>query len=89
MVKAEEYRFVPDKLIAPPEVRFTLIFRNTGNLTHNLYFDREEYRTATVSPPSADTIQVPTPSAPDTLLYWCDVVGHRDAGMEGMLVVKP
>lgn len=78
-------------------------FENVGSVTHNLSIGEfpvaerpakqqaEEgtfmAKTATIQPEKTATVTV-TPDAAGTYPYWCDVSGHRQAGMEGRMMVE-
>lgn len=78
-------------------------FENVGSVTHNLSIgefpvaERPEKRqaeegtfmakTATIQPEETAAVTV-TPETAGTYPYWCDVSGHRQAGMEGRMMVE-
>jgi plastocyanin len=65
-----------------------IAYVNEGNLLHTLLFDnvggfKEQVNTKGAK--DQDTVKL----EPGTYTYFCDVAGHRPAGMEGTLTVTP
>jgi|GEM_PF-6189907 len=85
-INAREYQFKPSRITLPAQTTVTVIFTNTGELSHNLIFGKIRARSRTIPSGRTDTLSIST-AGPDTLTYWCGVVGHRDAGMEGEAIV--
>jgi uncharacterized cupredoxin-like copper-binding protein len=81
----------------------TVTFANVGEVAHNLTIgarplserDAESQaedetfmaRTETIQPGSTATLTA-TPGRTGEFPMWCDVAGHRDAGMEGAVAVE-
>lgn len=82
--------------VAPGD-QVEVTYRNTGNLSHNLYVIESENADAGHSDTSSDeavagtdgmvapgdeaTVTFTAPEEADGLYYWCDVTGHEEQGM--------
>lgn len=103
-VKGSEWTLVPDGFEARVDQPLTITFENIGEVAHNLTVgmfpaderpvaeqaEEETFMAKTDTIQSNDTTTVTfTPASIGTFPYWCDVPGHREAGMLGeMTVVK-
>lgn len=85
-VVATEFAFEPSEITVTPgaEIRIRLI--NDGSLSHNLHIDGEGIKTETLQTGSADTITVTAPED-GKLHFFCNVPGHKQAGMTGRVTV--
>lgn len=89
---------VPEAFQATVDQELTLTFENIGEIAHNLTvgeFPTDERsigeqdeagthmaKTETIQPGATTSVTF-TPDSTGTFPYWCDVPGHRDAGMTG------
>lgn len=81
-VKATDaLRFEPDHLTATAGV-IHIVQDNTGTLTHTFVLDGQGFELT--NDDSGDVELVP-----GDYVFYCDVPGHRSAGMEGTLTVTP
>lgn len=92
----------PERFEARVNQELTVHFENVGEVAHNLTVGRfptsersvqeqdEEssfmVQSETIQPGTRTTVTF-TPSSTGTFPYWCDVPGHRGAGMLGKLIV--
>lgn len=83
----EDYTFDPGEMTVSEGDTVRITFVNEGDRSHNLKFDDLEYGTSTLSPGEFETIEFTAPSA-GSYTFYCGVGSHRDAGMEGTLVVE-
>ncbi|MFB6192106.1 MAG: cupredoxin domain-containing protein [Haloarculaceae archaeon] len=102
-IEGSEWELAPAAFTTPVDARRTIAFENVGSTGHNLAvgaFPVEERsaaeqagndqfmaRTPTISPGETASVAV-APSTTGTFPYWCDVTGHRRAGMEGRMRVE-
>ena len=87
VVRGEEWSLSPERIAVTAGQEVTVTFENDGSLAHNLIVGEFDVKTDTIQPGESDSITF-TPDEPGEFPYWCDVAGHRDAGMEGTLVVE-
>lgn len=102
-IEGSEWKLVPATFTTEPGRELTVTFENVGSVAHNLTIGEfpietraavEQARageftakTETIQPNHTDSVTI-TPETAGTYPYWCDVSGHRQAGMEGRMVVK-
>ena len=81
-VKATDaLRFEPDHLTATAGV-IHIVLDNTGATTHTLVIDGQDFKLTNDDSGDIDL-------AAGDYVFYCDVPGHRAAGMEGALTVSP
>lgn len=101
-VQGSEWTLVPEAFEAILGQELTVHFENIGEVTHNLTvgeFPADERpvaeqdeegtfmtKTDTIQPGETTSVTF-TPESTGTFPYWCDVPGHRDAGMVGEMTV--
>ena len=77
--------FEPDELSADAgAVHITLV--NGGPVPHTFVIDGTDLRLST--PSEGDTCAGVVTLEPGTWEFWCDVPGHREGGMKGVLTVE-
>lgn len=88
-VEGTEFAFNPHEVTVKKGEEVTIIFENVGNIAHNLGIGAFGVRTDTILRIRDGTDEITfTPTKTGTFPFWCAVPGHRDAGMEGNLIVK-
>lgn len=87
LVEGSEFFFDPATVRVPPGEQAVITFRNVGSVAHNFSIGDLGVRTPTIQSGNTATVRF-TPEQPGTYAFWCDVPGHRDAGMQGRLVVE-
>lgn len=81
-VKATDaLRFEPDHLTATAGV-IHIVQENTGATTHTFVIDGQDFKLTNDDSGDIDL-------AAGDYVFYCDVPGHRAAGMEGSLTVSP
>lgn len=83
----------PDLTIAMGDTA-RIILENGDGMMHDLvipdlYNQTATVRTATTTSRGSTAEATFTPAAPGTYTYYCTIAGHRQAGMEGTLIVTP
>jgi uncharacterized cupredoxin-like copper-binding protein len=81
-VKATDaLKFDPDQLTATAGV-IHIVQENSGSTTHSFVIDGQDFKLV-------DDDEGDVELAAGDYVFYCDVPGHRDAGMEGTLTVNP
>ena len=86
-VKAQDLMFDPMSLTAKVGQPITINFQNTGALEHSFVIDALNVKLEHIQPGQTASVTF-TPKAAGTYEFYCDVPGHRDAGMKGTLTVS-
>jgi plastocyanin len=88
-LRALEYRYEPDELLARPNEALRIRLLNIGAAPHDVVFelDGREARSGRVPAGGMDTVSFTAPAAPGRYTYYCSVGNHRSQGMEGTLVI--
>ncbi|MGQ0605144.1 MAG: cupredoxin domain-containing protein [Anaerolineales bacterium] len=63
-------------------------FENVGALEHTFLIDELNVKSDKVQPGQTATLTF-TPDTAGTYMIYCDVLGHKEAGMVGTLTVNP
>jgi uncharacterized cupredoxin-like copper-binding protein len=83
-IELSEFKFTPPAFTIAAETPVTVTLRNVGTILHN--FSIDALRISQDVPVGA-TRQVTINAPAGTYQYYCDVPGHRAAGMVGTLTV--
>jgi plastocyanin len=83
-VAGTEFAFAPAMLKASPG-RTTIRFTNKGTTEHDFTIDALHVKLVAKPGETADAAVTLTPG---TFPFYCSVAGHRQSGMQGMLMVK-
>lgn len=86
LVTAQD-RFEPAELRA--KVGETVALRLENHDAERHYFDIDELNVHVAMPAGMTALTAFQPSAPGTYTFYCQVPGHREAGMVGTLIVEP
>lgn len=81
-VVLDDIRFKPAEVAVSATEPTTLHLINQGGIVHDLVTDHVD--SGAIRPGRAATVQIAPISEP--VVAWCSVPGHRDAGMELVLV---
>lgn len=87
VVEGREYFFNPETVEVNQGENVTITFRNAGSIAHNFTLPAFDARTTTIQPGKLASVSF-TANQTGEFPFWCSVPGHRQAGMEGTLVVK-
>ncbi len=85
-VLAQDIMFDTTEIRIPADTDSTITLENEGVLEHDLYIGEFDLGTELLGPGETDSITVNVPAG--EYEYWCTVAGHREAGMEGILIVE-
>jgi|SRR5579859_151310 len=86
-LKAQDLMFDQMTLAAKVGQPVTINFQNVGALEHSFVIDQLNVKLEHVQPGQTATVTF-TPTAAGTYTYYCDVPGHKEAGMKGILTVS-
>lgn len=78
--------FEPSELAIPADVDVEIVFVNEGVLEHDLHIEDTEFASDHLMGEGSTTMTVNLPAG--EYAYICTVAGHREAGMEGTLIVE-
>ena len=85
---AKDIAFVPTEItINASDEPVTIKMKNTGAALHNFSIDSLKID-VDVNPGETVDIVIPAGTAPGTYDFYCNVPGHKEAGMVGTLIVK-
>jgi len=87
-VSGDSYSFNPATITVPRDTLVRLTFTNVGDVSHDFSIPALGVSTPLVSPGSSRTIEFTVPSEPGSVEYICTVLGHRDLGMRGTLIIE-
>jgi len=85
-VQAWDLYFAPNELLLPAAGTTRLRISNSGFAVHNLTVDELAIELV-VGRGGSDEVTLVGPP-PGTYTFYCSVSGHREAGMEGILIVE-
>lgn len=84
-VVAKEFTFEPSRIEVAPGSRVEIKLINEGSLSHNLHIAGDGMKTETIQTGDTDTLTVTAPEN-GKLAFFCNVPGHKQAGMTGEIV---
>jgi len=85
-VTAIDIAYTETELSAPADTDVTINLTNTGVAQHNLAIDGTDYATPLLNTGESASLTFNLPAGEYT--YYCQVPGHREAGMVGTLTVS-
>jgi uncharacterized cupredoxin-like copper-binding protein len=83
-IELQDIKFVPNSFSVPANTPTKITLKNTGVTLHNFSIDQLNIK-QDVQP--GETVEITINAPPGTYQYYCDVPGHKDAGMVGTLTV--
>jgi plastocyanin len=86
-VEGSEFSFSPTSIAVNRGDRIRITFKNVGSVGHNFVIGDLNVSTAVIQPGDSATVEF-TANTSGTFAFWCSVPGHREAGMEGQLIVS-
>ena len=85
-VEARDLWFKPAALTVPGSEHWTIRLKNAGRVVHNLTVDELGIVIVVTAGELGEAIL--TDIEPGTYAYYCSISGHREAGMEGTLIIQ-
>jgi uncharacterized cupredoxin-like copper-binding protein/mono/diheme cytochrome c family protein len=85
-VESHDIFFQPTEIDVPSDTEVTILLPNLGASMHNFSID-ELNIDVDIQP--GETAEVTFTAPEGTYTYYCNVPGHREAGMEGTLIARP
>jgi nitrosocyanin len=85
---SDTFKYEPASLTAKVGQAVTVNLENKGNLDHSFIIDELSVKLETVKAGTTGHVTF-TPAQAGTFTYYCDVPGHKAAGMTGTLTVAP
>lgn len=87
-LEAIDIAFQPHELtIYASTLPVTIVMENTGAAEHNFTIDSLDI-SVNVQPGDAVDIVIPAGTAPGVYDFYCNIPGHKEAGMVGKLIIK-
>lgn len=86
-VTAKEFKFEPNEITVKKGQKVTLVFKNTGVITHNLAIDVLKLKTETIHAGETTELHF-TADKQGEYIFKCAVPGHMQAGMTGKIIVE-
>ncbi|MEP7356596.1 MAG: cupredoxin domain-containing protein [Anaerolineales bacterium] len=85
---SDAFKYDPATLTAKVGQEVTVNLENKGALDHSFVIDELSVKLETVKAGTTGHVTF-TPSQAGTYTYYCDVPGHKAAGMTGTLTISP
>ena len=84
-IESHDILFEPAELEIPADTTVTIVLPNLGDAPHNFSIDALDI-SVDIAPGETQEVQINAPAG--EYEYYCNVPGHREAGMVGTLVVS-
>ena len=84
-VESHDIYFQPAEITIPANTPVTFVLPNLGVAPHNFVVDELDIRVE-LDPGETDQVEITAPAG--EYEFYCDVPGHREAGMVGKLIVE-
>jgi len=81
-----DIEFQPTELTIPANTDVTINLVNQGNLPHSFAVDDLSVNSGVIDPGQSGSVTIN--AAPGTYEFYCDVPGHKEAGMVGTITVQ-
>ena len=85
---SDSFKYEPAVLTAKVGQAVTVNLQNKGNLDHSFVIDELSVKLETVKAGTTQSVTF-TPGTAGTYTFYCDVPGHKAAGMTGTFTVTP
>lgn len=86
-ISASEFKFEPSEIRVEQGDAVRIILVNKGALSHNLHLRDAKPKTKTLQTGASDALKF-TAEESGTVRFFCNVPGHKDAGMTGQISVE-
>ena len=89
-VEGDEFSFSPKTVKVKRGDTVELTFKNVGVVLHNYIVDELNLSTRTIGAGETDVVTFTAPLAAGSITYtsYCSLPGHRESGMEGVIVIE-
>lgn len=87
IIEGKEFSMTPNNVTVNKGDDVTIVFKNVGRVAHSFQIDDLDIHTTPITPGESTTISFKANKA-GSFPFWCGVAGHRDAGMQGTIIVK-
>ena len=87
-LKAEDIKYDATTMTAKVGQPVTVSIQNAGALEHSFVIDALTVKLEHIQAGQTSSVTF-TPTTAGTYEFYCDVPGHKDAGMKGTLTVNP
>jgi plastocyanin len=84
-IESYDIYFDPDRIIIPADTDIPLTLPNLGATLHNFSIDELEI-SVDIEPSATETTTIHAPAG--RYAFYCNVPGHKEAGMAGVLIVR-
>jgi glucose/arabinose dehydrogenase/plastocyanin len=84
-IQSYDIYFDPDRVVIPADADIPFTLPNVGASLHNFSID-ELHISVDIEPGATETITINSPTG--SYPFYCNVPGHKEAGMTGVLIVK-
>jgi uncharacterized cupredoxin-like copper-binding protein/mono/diheme cytochrome c family protein len=85
-VESHDIAFVPTEIEVPSDTEVTILLPNLGASPHNFSIDELDI-SVDIAPGETKEVKVTAPEG--EYEYYCNVPGHKEAGMVGTLISRP
>jgi uncharacterized cupredoxin-like copper-binding protein/mono/diheme cytochrome c family protein len=85
-IEAHDIAFVPTEIEVPSDTEVTLLLPNLGAAPHNFSIDALDI-SVDIAPGETKEVKITAPEG--QYEYYCNVPGHKEAGMIGTLIARP
>jgi uncharacterized cupredoxin-like copper-binding protein len=87
-IALEDIKFDITQLTLPPNTDITINLTNKGATTHNFNIDELNVHSGDIAAGGTGKVTFKTGAAGTTYQYYCNIPGHRQAGMQGTITVS-
>ncbi|KKR49865.1 MAG: hypothetical protein UT84_C0018G0021 [Candidatus Curtissbacteria bacterium GW2011_GWA1_40_16] len=87
VVDGSNFKFVPSSFTVAPGERIKLTFKDSDGF-HNLVFENLGVGVNAISAGAQESTEFTAPTAAGSYKFYCSVDGHREKGMEGVMIVQ-
>jgi len=89
MQALDTLKFQPNTLTVAPGQKVTINLKNMGTIDHDIISPGLGLANeVTVASGKSAQVTFTAPNQPGTYDFWCQVIGHGEAGMTGQVIVK-
>ena len=85
----DAFKYDPATLTVKAGEEVTIVLDNKGVLEHNFVIDEFSVNVGPIAGATKSEAFTFTPTTAGTYSYYCNVPGHKEAGMTGTLTVNP